>query len=201
MVWKIDERYGHLVENADDGSEVYLDDRTPVTKETLRPCLKCSLPCAPGKHDPCIANLPGTTNACCGHGLEFWPDGRQRRGYVALEDGRSFRFSPLADAESIREATALALQEKPLPEGFVYDERKAWWTGMTQVQYDYVIAGMPAIIRKAVEQVMRGQPLNEAYLQGKALWWTGLSEEQKREVFALLHTSVDELAAEAREKA
>ncbi|MBY0359900.1 MAG: hypothetical protein K2W82_17990 [Candidatus Obscuribacterales bacterium] len=201
MVWKIDERYGHLVENGDDGSEVYLDDRTPVTKETLRPCFKCSLPCAPGQHDPCIVNLPGTKNACCGHGLASWPDGRPGRGYVALEDGRSFRFSALASAEDIREATALALQEKPLPEGFVYDEQKHWWTGMTQAQYDYVIAGTPAIIRKAVEQVLQGAPLNEAYLQGKALWWTGLSEEQKREVFALLHTSVDELAAEAREKA
>jgi len=32
------------------------------------------------KHDPCIKNLPGVMNACCGHGVED--------GYIQFEDGR-----------------------------------------------------------------------------------------------------------------
>jgi len=34
-------------------------------------------------HDPCIANLPGVANACCGHGGSG--------GYAAFEDGRIIR--------------------------------------------------------------------------------------------------------------
>jgi hypothetical protein len=34
-------------------------------------------------HDPCIANLPGVKNACCGHGIE--------PGYIQFENGITIR--------------------------------------------------------------------------------------------------------------
>jgi hypothetical protein len=46
-------------------------------------CPKCGLGITPEGHDPCIANLPGVTNACCGHG--------QGQGYIQFSDGRAIR--------------------------------------------------------------------------------------------------------------
>lgn len=44
-------------------------------------------------HDPCIKNLPGVRNACCGHG-----DSKQ--AYVQFEDGRCIRgFDKIFDKE------------------------------------------------------------------------------------------------------
>lgn len=65
---------------------VYADTEEPIRtdgEENERPCVKCGeMPTDEG-HDPCIANLPGVENACCGHGVE--------RGYVAFEDGTVIR--------------------------------------------------------------------------------------------------------------
>jgi hypothetical protein len=50
------------------------------------PCKACGAerPTENG-HDPCIANLPGVQNACCGHGVGLayahFTDGRVIRGY------------------------------------------------------------------------------------------------------------------------
>src|SRR5258707_458524 len=38
----------------------------PTTK---RPCVVCHQLRTPEGHDPCIANLPGVFQACCGHGV------------------------------------------------------------------------------------------------------------------------------------
>ena len=44
------------------------EDGTPVLNAPIRPCPACGkVPTAEG-HDACIANLPGVTGACCGHG-------------------------------------------------------------------------------------------------------------------------------------
>lgn len=48
-----------------------------------RPCTKCGKYETEEGHDYCITNLPGVTNACCGHGVE--------EGYIQFEDGRIIR--------------------------------------------------------------------------------------------------------------
>lgn len=48
-------------------------------------CRHCKLPRTGDGHDPCIANLPGASFACCGHG--------KRPGYVCFTDGRVIRGS------------------------------------------------------------------------------------------------------------
>ena len=62
---------------------VYKDTEEVVDFKNPRPCSRCGkLPTEKG-HDPCIANLPGVDNACCGHGV--------RQGYIQFSDGRIIR--------------------------------------------------------------------------------------------------------------
>src|SRR5262249_1254975 len=65
------------------GKAYYSDYGEEVTAASFRPCAKCGGHRTPEGHDPCIANLPGVTSACCGHGLG---------GYIAFEDRRVIRF-------------------------------------------------------------------------------------------------------------
>lgn len=46
-------------------------------------CPRCGLRQTKQGHDPCIANLPGVQNACCGHGKEM--------GYVQFDNGKVIR--------------------------------------------------------------------------------------------------------------
>ena len=47
-------------------------------------CPRCGqLPSEDG-HDACLGNLPGVTNACCGHGVED--------AYIQFENGIEMRF-------------------------------------------------------------------------------------------------------------
>lgn len=66
--------------------EMYMNLRHSqgICSDATFPCAQCGAtePTAEG-HDPCIANLPGVANACCGHG--------QGEGYVMFEDGRVLR--------------------------------------------------------------------------------------------------------------
>ena len=48
-------------------------------------CAVCKKSKTKDGHDPCIANLPGVRNACCGHGE---PD----RGYIQFENGLCIYF-------------------------------------------------------------------------------------------------------------
>jgi len=58
----------------------YEEDDTPTTK--AKPCPKCKeFPTKEG-HDPCIANLPDVSAACCGHGTE--------PGYVQVFNGNNY---------------------------------------------------------------------------------------------------------------
>jgi hypothetical protein len=67
---------------------VYLDNKEVIQHKNnapinVRPCVKCGLmPTAEGQ-DPCIANLPGVQNACCGHGV--------KKGYIHFTDDRIIR--------------------------------------------------------------------------------------------------------------
>lgn len=46
-------------------------------------CTKCNKSATKDGHDPCIANLHGVINACCGHGHD--------QGYVMFENGITIR--------------------------------------------------------------------------------------------------------------
>lgn len=53
----------------------------------VRPCKQCGLVFEGsniGEPDPCLGNLPGVTNACCGHGV---PD----EAYICFEGGLAIR--------------------------------------------------------------------------------------------------------------
>ena len=50
----------------------YLDNNNLASKN-IRPCKKCGKVFEGsniGNPDPCLANLPGVDNACCGHGIK-----------------------------------------------------------------------------------------------------------------------------------
>ena len=71
--------------NEENNSWYYLNGELAI--ECI-PCKKCNkLPTKDG-HDDCIADLPGITNACCGHGdkgyLQF-SDGTVIRGFFEIE--------------------------------------------------------------------------------------------------------------------
>ena len=68
----------------EDGTRLYKTWRYDDTDEPLetacaRKCPKCKKYPTKDDHDPCMANLPGVTYACCGHGVE--------EGYIQFENG------------------------------------------------------------------------------------------------------------------
>jgi hypothetical protein len=130
--------HGHFMQARTD-EQAYCADGSPVDWHNLRPCVGCGCHIGKDDHDPCIANLPGTTHACCGHGLpdevthrpviEVDADGKlavgtEKRvhswGYVELEDGRRIEFEGTCGGARIRAAVDAALNDRPLPDGFRY---------------------------------------------------------------------------------
>lgn len=200
MLFKTDTLFGHVIEDTDDGP-VYQDDGSKVDGDNPRPCLGCKVKIQHGEQDPCIANLPGTLNACCGHGRERTPVSAGLAGYVALRDGRTFRFPGTVGGEAIRAAVDLAIAEKELPEGFVFDEEKMWWYGLTDAQVAYVHANTRRAIFVVVREVTAGKLPDDSYLTSENPWWTGLDDDQKGACWAALGGMMSALAAEAREKA
>jgi hypothetical protein len=132
---QLDSLYGHLVKETARG-DFYLDNNTPVDKRNPRLCKGCGAKVQPGQHDPCIANLPQTRQACCGHGLAREALDKHT-GYVGLNDGRILRFSGL-HGPAIRQLVTDTLAEKPLPDGVEPDEKLSWWAGLTDQQYNFV---------------------------------------------------------------
>lgn len=198
MLFDRDSIHGHIIVNSPAGA-VYEDDGTLVDASNLRPCKGCSLHIARGSHDPCIANLPGTKNACCGHGLDRTASGHNPNGYVALADGRMFRFSGLCGGERIREAVDAALKGDSLPEGFQYDEQKAWWTGLSEAQRSYVQERMTLMLYHLVEEARPGTPAAEAIITGEQMWYEGLNDDEKAYVFSRIPDQLAELAAQAKQ--
>lgn len=191
MLFKIDTLFGHVIEEREDGV-VYQDDGSRVDGNNLRPCLGCNLKCNQGEHDPCIAGLPDTLNACCGHGRELTPVSGNLSGYVGLKDGRIIRFAGNLGGERIKEAVAAALADQPLPDGFAVTE-KAWWGGLSQEQVNLVHTKLPLYIARVVEAVS-GQTPN-GFIYGDDPWWTGLSDEQRSRVWKLLSANHDRFVA------
>ena len=75
--------YGHPIQlNTKTQKLMYMDTGKPVHFRQPRECPKCGIKPTNG-HDPCIKNLPGVRDACCGHGVGD--------GYIIFEDGRSIR--------------------------------------------------------------------------------------------------------------
>lgn len=73
--------YGHDIFTDKDGTTRYCDDLSVFDKNNVRPCKRCGAdPIETDGHDPCIANLPGVRNACCGHGVDD--------PYIEFNDGR-----------------------------------------------------------------------------------------------------------------
>lgn len=196
LLRKTDTLFGHLIEETASGV-VYCDDRSAVDFANPRPCFGCKLRAASGQHDPCIANLAGTKNACCGHGIELSPGGNLA-GYVALDNGRSFRFAGTVGGERIRAAVEAALRNDDLPDGFFMDEQKMWWTGLSESQRDYVHQQTPPSIAAIVQEVT-GKPVCDGFLQGSLPWWEGVSEEHKAEIWARFPAMVEALADAARQ--
>lgn len=197
LLFSPDSEFGHVVENSPEGV-IYSDDRTLVDSQNPRPCLGCKAVCAHGGHDPCIANLPGTSQACCGHGLAVTPRGQSPNGYVALEDGRMFRFLGTVGAERIRAAVDAALAGEPLPEGFTFDADRAWWEGLTEDQVAYVRSQFTRMLSDLVTEAQGGTPANPDILAGKAMWFDGLDETKKEYVMSRIGAEIAGLVATAK---
>lgn len=152
---KLDHLFGHTIERGDSGTAwVYQDDGTAVDWDSPRRCKGCRANIALGTHDPCISKLPGTRQACCGHGLELTPNGNAA-GYVALKDGRTIRFKGLP-GPAIRELVESLLAGNPLPDGVTQDADRSWWAGLTDAQFDYVWSRLstPADIQDLVREAL-----------------------------------------------
>lgn len=72
---------GHKIVWDEVKKEWFYDDDFKPIKGNIRPCKRCGktfIGSGEGKPDPCIGNLPGVDNACCGHGEE---------GYIRFKNG------------------------------------------------------------------------------------------------------------------
>jgi hypothetical protein len=191
MLFKVDSLFGHVVEDTPDGP-IYRDDGSKVDETNPRPCFGCKAKCQSGSHDPCIANLPGASQACCGHGEERTPRGNLA-GYVGLTDGRTIRFSGTLGGERIRQAVDAALAGEPLPEGFDFAEI-SWWAGLSKEQVALVHSKIPLYIARIVREVAGRDP--EGFIAGTEPWWEGLDDEQKGKVWAILGANHSEFVAD-----
>lgn len=196
LLFSPDSEHGHIVENSPLGV-IYRDDGTLVDSQNPRSCLGCKVRVNHGEQDPCIANLPGTSQACCGHGLALSPRLQKPNGYVALNDGRTFRFLGTVGGERIRAAVDSALRGEPLPEGFTFDADKMWWEGLTEAQVAYVRQNTVRGLAELVTEAQDGQPPSAAFLAGEAMWFDGLDQAKKDYVLAGMAGKIAELVQEA----
>jgi hypothetical protein len=76
---------------------VYADDHSPADMEHLRPCAVCGAifqGSDVGGPDPCLGDLPGVDNACCGHGVPS-------QAYIRFTNGVTVRGFTEVDGETI----------------------------------------------------------------------------------------------------
>jgi hypothetical protein len=197
MLFKIDSHFGHVIEETANGI-VYQVDGSPVDPANPRSCAGCKVRCREGEQDPCIANLPGTSAACCGHGLDVTPVYKSPNGYVALDDGRRMSFSGLVGGERIRAAVEAALRGEELPDGFSFDDTRMWWTGLSDYQRQHVHNHMLEGLARLVTEAKKGEAPSARFLNGEAMWWDGLDEEQKAYVWAHTGEMIAQLVEEAK---
>lgn len=196
QLFDVDSEFGHVTENSPQGV-VYRDDRTPVDPLNLRPCAGCKLKINRGDHDPCIANMPGTYQACCGHGLAVSPRTGNPNGYVALNDGRRLSFLGTVGGDAIRAAVDAVLRGNPPPEGFAFDTHRMWWDGLTEAQVAYVQGNMKRALGELVTEAQDGAPPAAAFLDGSAMWFEGLDQSKKDYVLQRMPAKIAALVQEA----
>lgn len=83
---------GHLMYYDESIDEWRYSDDDSLVKDHWkeRPCGKCGENFTLNGHDPCITNLPGVLNACCGHGDDSMV-------YVQFDGGKTIRGSYATD--------------------------------------------------------------------------------------------------------
>lgn len=196
MLYKVDSMFGHVIEETGTGV-VYQADGAAVDFACPRACVGCGAHVKNGEQDPCIANLPGTVQACCGHGLERTPEHKNPNGYVGLKDGRTFRFLGTVGGERIRLAVEAALAGQPLPEGFAFDAQRAWWEGLSEPQRAYVHNGMRAGLAEIVREVTGSDTADDDIVSGARMWFDGRSDEEKSAVQKRIPAMIARLVLEA----
>jgi hypothetical protein len=196
MLFKIDSMHGHVIEQTETGV-VYKADGEPVDFACPRACFKCGAHVANGAQDPCIVNLPGTVQACCGHGLERSPEGNKPNGYVGLKDGRTFRFLGTVGGERIRLAVAAALAGQSLPEGFKFDAARMWWEGLSEDQRAYVHNGMRPGLAEIVRDITGSNAVDDDIVSGAKMWYEGRSDKEKDIVRSRIPAMIEGLVSEA----
>ena len=77
---------GHPIKWDEEKEKWLFEDSNEPVGETYadRPCKKCLRPFGKDDHDPCIKNLPGVSNACCGHGDDT-------QSYIQFRNGVTVR--------------------------------------------------------------------------------------------------------------
>ncbi len=154
-----------------------------------------------GGHDPCIADLPGTVQACCGHGLELTPVTKSPNGYVGLRDGRLFRFPGNVGGERIRLAVQAALAGQLLPEGFTFQAQNMWWEGLSDAQRLYVHSRMRSALAELVRDVTGASTVDDDIVSGAKMWFDQRSDAEKEIVRSRVPAAIVLLVQEARKVA
>jgi hypothetical protein len=196
MLYKLDSMFGHVIEETDTGV-IYKADGAPVDFACPRACIGCGAHVKDGEQDPCIVNLPGTVQACCGHGLERTPEHNNPNGYVGLKDGRTFRFLGTVGGERIRLAVEAALAGQSLPEGFNFDADRAWWEGLSEAQRAYVHNGMRPGLAEIVRDITGANTVDDDIVSGARMWFDGRSDEEKDIVRSRIPGMIERLVMEA----
>jgi hypothetical protein len=140
--------------------------------------------------------LPGTSQACCGHGLERTPRGNLP-GYAALNDGRTIRFSGCLRGKGVREAVLALQQGLLLPEGFELDENRAWWEGLTAAQVQWVRNNIPRGLAALITELKGGKAPSDRFMRGEAMWFEELDETQKQLGWSRMGAMIAGLVQEA----
>lgn len=92
-----------------------------------RACAACRLKRRPNGHDPCMPDLPGVENACCGHGVS--------PGYIQFKTGLVlrgfFRRDGIRYVDGYYNPSTFA----------IYDVRRGGWLESIRQKQGYVAAG------------------------------------------------------------
>lgn len=90
---------GHAI-NSDNGEDwFYSDNLDLVSRDRDRDCKLCGIPNDYTGHDPCIRNLPGVVNACCGHG-------DHSQAYIMYKNGDTVRGADALHAALVMKCRA-----------------------------------------------------------------------------------------------
>jgi hypothetical protein len=162
-------------------------------------CSSCG--CAPtlDGQDACIANLPATVFACCGHGdagTADYPEGatyvivdvenpvKYKQGYASLLDGRTLRFPGTVGGKRIRAVVEALLDGEELPSDFAWDDKPGWWTGLkNKAQFNWAAHYHKYECARWVVKAGGKYPKNYIRDERNHCWTFGLNDAQVQFVF------------------